>query len=203
MSTAPVGNFAPEIVVLLFIVLLIARRTIRQVQGAPVSAGRMFGFAAFYVLLFVALAFGTLYAAVTIWGSNAYALLVPYVAVPAAAGYLAVPYVERVVRFEERGDGRWYYRLSWHVPVLYLALFVVRLVAEVAVFGLSDLLISFPPPAPGSVAALVVLVVVDLLFGASLGLLLGRGIGVYRAHRAHLSRAGSSPPPTSPPLPGG
>ena len=108
MSTAPPANLAPEIVVLLFIVLLIVRRTVRQVQGAPVSAVRMFGFAAFYVLLFVALAFGTLSAAVGAWGSDAYGLLALYVAVPAAAGVLAVPYVERVVRFEERGDGQWF-----------------------------------------------------------------------------------------------
>ena len=197
------ANFAPEIVVLLLIVLLIARRTVRQVSGARVSAARMFGFAALYVLLFVALAFGTLYAAVGAWGPDAFGLLALYVAAPVAAGYLAVPYVERIVQFEVRDDGQWYYRLSWHVPVLYLVLFLVRLGTEVAVFGLSDIVVSFPPPPPPSIGALEVLLAVDLLFGASLGLLLGRGIGVYRAYHAHLAQTGSSPPPTSPPLPGG
>ena len=188
---------------LLLIVLLIARRTVAQVSGARVSFARMFGFGAFYALLFVTLAFGTLYAAIGAWGPDAYGLLALYLAVPVAAGTLAVPYVERVVRFEERSDGRWYYRLSWHVPVLYLVLLLVRVGAEGAVCGLSGVLISFPPPSPPSVGALEVLGAVDLLFGASLGLLLGRGIGVIRAHRAHRARARSASPPTGPPLPGG
>lgn len=192
---------APELFVLLIFVLILARRTYAQIQGAPYSVGRLFGFAGFYVLLFAALAFGTLYAAVATWGSIAYGFLVVYVAVPAVAAILAAPYVRRIVRFEQRGSGSWYYRLSWHVPVLYLTLFVVRIGAEVAVFGLSAFLITFPPPTPSSVAALVILIGVDLLFGFSLGLLIGRGIGVYRARR-DLPTAVAAVPEPSPPLPG-
>ena len=201
MSGPPPSALTPELLVLLVIVLILARRTYRQIQGAPYSVGRMFGFAGFYVLLFAALAFGTLYAAVATWGSIAYGILGAYVAVPVVAAILAAPYVRRIVRFEQRGNGNWYYRLSWHVPVLYLALFVIRIGAEFAVFGLSALLITFPPPTPPSVAALVILIGVDLLFGFSLGLLVGRGVGVYRAHH-DLPAAGPIAPEPSPPLPG-
>lgn len=186
---------------LLIFVLIIARRTYAQIQGAPYSVGRLFGFAGFYVLLFAVLAFGTLYAAVATWGSLAYGLLAGYVAVPIIAATLAAPYVRRIVRFEQRGNGNWYYRLSWHVPVLYLTLFVVRIGAEIAVFGLSALLITFPPPTPPSVAALAILIGVDLLFAFSLGLLIGRGVGIYRAHR-DLPVAEAPIPEPSPPLPG-
>ena len=203
VSAAPPPSFVPGVVVLLLIVLLIVRRTVRQVSGDRVSFSRLFGFAALYVLLFVALAGGTLYAAVGAWGPDAYGLVAGYVVVPVVAGSLAVPYVERIVRLEERSDGRWYYRLSWHVPVLYLVLFLVRVGAEVAIFGAAGTPFAYPPPAPPSVGALEVLVGVDLLFGASLGLLLGRGIGIYRARRAHRARAESGPPAANPRLPGG
>lgn len=196
MSTVPSPALTPELLILLIVVLVLARRTYRQVTGARYSARRLFGFAGFYILLFAALAFGTLYAAVATWGSDALLLLALYLAIPVVAALLASPYVKRVVRFEQREDGTWYYRLSWHVPVLYLVLFVARIGAEVAVFGLSTLLITFPPPTPPSVASLEVLLGVDLLFGVSLGLLIGRGLGVYWAFPAT-----EEEPPRSPPLP--
>jgi hypothetical protein len=186
------------VIVVLVIVFILVRRTYLMLQGTRYSAGRLFGFAGFYVLLFVALAVTTLYAAVATWGSDAYLLFAPYVVVPALAAVLALPYVRRIVRFERRDDGNWYYRLPWHVPVLYLALFIVRIVAEFAVFGVAGLLFTFPLPAPPSVGALAILVVVDLLFGLSLGLLLGRGIGVYLAHRDLPSDEGSPPTPALP-----
>lgn len=171
-----------------------------MVQGTPYSPARLFGFAAFYILLFVAFAFTTLYSAVSYWGSDTYLLLALYVAVPVAAGVLARPYVRRIVQFEDRGDGQLYYRLPWHVPALYLTLFVSRIVAEFVVFGIAGLVFAFPLPTPPSAGALVILVVVDLLFGFSLGLLLGRGVGVYEAHR---ELPVGERPPASPPLPSG
>jgi hypothetical protein len=198
MAAPPPSSATTELFILAILILFLARRTYRQVTGTRYSLGRLFVFAGVFILLFAILAFETLYAAVATWGTDAYALLALYVAFPAVAAFFAAPYVERVVRFEQREDGYWYYRLSWHVPVLYLVLFVVRLGAEVSVFGLSALLFTIPPPAPPSVAALVLLVGVDLLFGVSLGLLLGRGIGVYRAHRALPS--GVQEPPQAPPL---
>jgi len=201
MSTPPPSSLTPELFVLAILILIIARRTIRQIQGAPFSTGRMFGFAAFYVLLFVALAFATLYAALVTWGPNAYLLIAPYVAVPVLGAWFAAPYVRRIVHFERHEDGTWYYRLSWHIPVLYLALFIARLLGEIAVFGLAGIIISFPPPAPPSVVALEALIGVDLLFALSLGLMVGRGIGVVLAHR-NLSPELAGPPP-SPPLPSG
>jgi hypothetical protein len=203
MSSTLPPSLGPALVFLVLIVLIIVRRTVLMIQGAQYSAPRLFAFAGIYILLFAALAFGTLYAAAATWGASAYALVALYVAIPVAAATIAAPYVARIVRFEQRGNGVWYYRLSWHVPVLYLVLFIARIVAEIVIFGLNEILVSFPPPTPSTVTALVVLIVVDLLFGVSLGLLIGRGLGVLRAHRDLLARAGVPPPPPSPPLPSG
>jgi len=196
------GAISSELLIVALIVLILARRTYRQLTGAPFSASRLFGFAGFYILLFALLAATTLVAAVVTWGTVAFALLAPYLAIPVLAAILTAPYVRRVVRFDRRSDGQWYYRLSWHIPVVYLALFVSRIGAEIVIYGPSGALPSIPPPAPPSGAVLWVLVAVDLLFALSLGLLVGRGIGVYRAHKDLPVPAISASRGADPPLPG-
>ena len=200
-ATIPPSETSALVVLVLFLAI-IARRTIRQIQGARYSVARLAVFAGFYVLLFGALAFSTLYAAVSAWGWGALALLAPYAAIPTVAAISAIPHIRRVAQFEQRENGQWFYRLSWHVPVLYLGLFVARLLAEVAVFGLAGVVVSYPPPVPSSEAGLLILLGVDLLFGVSLGLLLGRGIGVVRAYR-DLPATAPAPPSPSRPLPSG
>jgi hypothetical protein len=169
------------IVFLAIIVFILARRTYAMIQGARYSATRIFVIAGFYLVLFAVLAFTTLYAAVGTWGPDAIALLAAYLAVPVLAAWLSAPYIRRIVRFEERAPGVWYYRLPWHVPVLTLGLFVVRYLIEILVFGIA-FVTSYVLPTSLPPAVLVLLVAVDLLFGTSLGLMAGRGIGVHRAY---------------------
>lgn len=202
MTTAPSSNEISALLVVALIIFFIARRTYGMVQGARYSPDRLFVISGFYVLIFVILAFGTLYAAVAAWGVTAYALLVPYVALPVIFTLLAAPYVVRIVRFEQRDGGQWYYRLPWHIPVVYLVLFIVRFSAEIVVYGPTGAF-TYPPPAPPSGTALIILVVVDLLFGVSLGLLMGRSLGVYEAHGKLTAGASGSGSPSGPPLQSG
>ena len=198
MTTAPsLSSIAPEIFLLLIVVFILVRRTLRMLSGTRYSADRLIAFAGIYVLLFAALAAATLYAASISWGPNALVLIAPYVALPVAAAWVVAPYVQRIVRFERRDNDEWYYRLTWHIPALYLSLFVARFFAEIVVYGPSAAF-AFPPPAPPSGPALWVLIGVDLLFAISLGLLVGRGLGVFRAYRA----LPATPLPPSP-LPSG
>jgi hypothetical protein len=183
----------PALFFLAIIVFFLGRRTYAMIQGARYSPIRIFVVAGFYLVLFVALASTTLYAAVGTWGPYATLLVSAYVAVPIVAAWLATPYVRRIVRFEERGPGVWYYRLPWHVPVLALVLFVVRYVSEILIFGLA-FVTSFTLPTSLPTDQLVLLVAVDLLFGASLGLMVGRGFGVHQAY-GELARAPKSPTP--------
>jgi hypothetical protein len=195
----PSSNVEPLLFLVVILVLLLVRRTYAQLQGARYSVGRLFAFAGIYVVIFGLFAYGTLYAAAAVWGPVAYGLIAAYVAVPGVAAVLSAPYVEKIVRFEFRAYGGWYYRLPWLVPVLYLILFVTRFGAELVIYGASGLA-TFPPPAPPTTAALEVLVGVDLLFGVSLGLLVGRGFGVYRAYQhlpLHPSEVPASPPLSS------
>jgi len=197
----PASPLTLELAFLVVLALVLARRTYAVITGALFSVPRLTLFAGLYVLLFVALAYGTVFSALAYWGPIAYLLVVAYVAVPVVSAYLATLHVERVVRFEQRGGNQWYYTLSWPSAVAYLVLFLVRIVAEFAVYGPAAFTLTFPPPPTPSQGALVILLVVDLLFGVSMGLNVGRSIGVSRAYQ-RLPKSPAPPiAPSSPSLP--
>ncbi len=198
MSATPDSGLTTAVVFLALIVLILVRRTYRLVRGALYSTARLVGFSVFYSLLFGLFAFTTLYAAVGVWGNLALLLVIPYGAVVAGAALVSAPYIRRIVRFESRADGRWYYRLPMLVPVLYLGLFLLRFAIELVVFGVTPTTTVLPTTL--STPVLVVLVAVDLLLGVSAGLLIGRSIGVYRAFG---ERAVPPVPAASPLRPGG
>jgi len=180
------------IVVLAVIVLIMVRRTYALSQGTPYSPVRVFGFGGFSMLLFGFFAATTLYVAVGTWGPIGYALLAPYASVVVGAARVAEPRIRRLVTFEDRPGGPPYYHLPLIVPVLSLVLFLVRLAVELWMFGLSAIgSFSFPTSLP--LAALEVLIAFDLLFGASIGLLIGRGLAVRQAFR---DRDRPTPPTT-------
>jgi hypothetical protein len=181
VASPPAGSIETSLIILVILVLVVARRTYNLVQGTPYSEPRLFAFGIFALIFFAAFAATTLYVAIGVWGSIAWALLGPYVLVVVAAAWLTAPRVRKVVRFERREGGRLYYRLPWVIPVLYLVLFVARLGIEVVLFGISSLF-TFTLPTSLPIVLLATLIGFDLLYGASLGLLFGRGIGIRRAH---------------------
>jgi hypothetical protein len=194
MSSPSSSDVSTAAILLVLIVAILARRTYLLMRGARYSPGRLFGFTGFYVLLFALLAVPTIFAAVSSWGVYGWLLIAAYAVVPAAAAVVAVPYVRRIVRFEERGSGQWYYSLPWHIPVLYLSLFVVRFVLEILLFG-PAFVTSFALPASIPTGALLVLAGVDLLFGLSTGILVGRSVGVYRAFSSRSPESSASRSP--------
>ena len=201
MSSPPPSAIEPTVLILVVLVGLIARRTYLSLYGATYSPGRMFAFVGYAVVFFALFAGTTIYAALGTWGPDAWVLLAPYALTPAVVATVTLPHVRKVVRFEQRADGRTYYRLPWLVPVLYLLLFTLRLVIEVVLFGLSAL---FSPSLPTSLPTDVLLAVIafDLLYSVSVGLLLGRGFGVRRAYLdAERLRAATPGPVPGGPLP--
>jgi len=199
--SGPSSNLTPALVIVALFVVILVRRTVLLVQGARYSTGRLIVFSAFYVLLYVALAGSTIAAAVALWGPDALLLLLPYAGAVAAATLVALPYVRHIVRFEERGPGEWYYRMPWLVPVIYLVLFLVRFATEIVVFGPAAVTsFTFPTVSAG---LLELLIGIDLLYSASTGLLVARGVGVYQAHQKLVagSAASTAAPPASRPLP--
>jgi hypothetical protein len=181
------------LVFLAIIVLIMVRRTYMLSRGSVYSPGRVFSYGGFSMLLFAVFAATTIYVAVGTWGTVGYALLAPYVAIVVGSVFVAEPRVRRLVKFEERADGRTYYLLPLIVPVLTLVLFIVRVAVEIWLFGL-DSIATFTIPTSLSSGALEILIAFDLLYGISIGLLIGRGLAIRAAFNARQPAPESAQP---------
>lgn len=188
MSPEP-GQFTTAAVILLVILFVVARRVIGMVRGTPVNPVRLLASTALYVLLFALVV------------AEEFLLLPWYVpvvnvAVAGTVGALATPYVVRRVQVYRDAAGAWHYRLGYVIPALYVGLFGVRVLVDLFVLGVNPLSPSLPSGALSGGEA-ILLAAVDALFSVSMGLLLGRSFGVYRAYRAARAVAahGASTPP--------
>jgi len=189
MGSPPPGELSTTALVLAILVLIIARRTYLNVQGARYSPTRMFAFVGWGFLFFALFAATTLYAALGTWGEVSWLLIAAYAGTATVVALRTVPHVRSVVRFEER-NGVPYYRLPWLVPVLYLVLYTARLIVEIAIFGLASVA-SFSVPSSLPAGVLGIAVAFDLLYAVSVGLLLGRVLGVRSAYLQSRSKGGT------------
>lgn len=168
--------------------LIIGRRVVQMVQGAPLSVGRLVAFAVVYLAL-GGLALG------------ADALIEPWwvvlvdVAVIVVAALLLPASIEAGVSVYRGPGGGWYYKMGVWVPVVYLSLFVARIVIEIGVLGIDPFAYS-PFTTAFSSGQLALLGIVDGLFAGSVGLLVARSVAVYRSFRRAESseRAASAAP---------
>jgi hypothetical protein len=181
----------PDIVLVALFVVLVGRRMVGMVRGAPVRPERMFAIAGLYVALFV-LVIATSLSQLPLWS---YAVDGVVAVVTALRATVVVQ--DRVV-MEWRND-RWYYRLGLAIPVLYLVLFVARLALDIFVVGINPFDFAPPSSAPLTGIDLVTVAVVDALFAFSTGLLVGRTCGVYLEYKKKVAEG--PPSPTGQPLP--
>lgn len=193
MSGSGPSNLDTTLVVLAVIVLILVRRTYYILKGSVASPARLVGYSAVVSILFaLTVSFGV--------GVLPYFDFAIDGAVLLVAALLAVPYVRREVRFEQRPPStEWYYRLSPWIPLSYVALFVGRIGLLLAVLGPSAL--EFLPVSTTlNPLDVYVLATVDALFALSTGLLIGRNAGVYLALREKLALT-PGPPAGGAPLP--
>ncbi|MCI4321898.1 MAG: hypothetical protein L3K18_06050 [Thermoplasmata archaeon] len=176
------------IVIVGIFVLLIGRRIVLMIRGAPVRPAQMVAFAVLFAVLFVVALLGS-FSVLPLW---TYAV---DAAVLVASTVGTAEYVRRHVVLDLR-DGVWYYRLHIAIPVVYLVLFAARLALDSAVLGIDPFA---PPPANApmlSTNAIALVAVVDALFALSTGLLVGRTVGVLVAHRAKLRESSALSTPS-------
>ena len=193
--TAPTFTNA-DLTTLVFVAifaLLIGRRVVLMVRGAPVRPERMFAFAMLFVAIFV-LVIATSITQLPLWtyGLDAIAAV--------AAGVSATIGVRQRVVLEFR-NGLWYYKLGVGILVLYLALFVARLALDAVVLGVDPF--AGMPPSVGPLSSLAgkTVAIINGLFAVSTGLLVGRTVGVYLEYRKRLAEG--PPPAVTPVLPPG
>lgn len=185
ISTTDLESYG--IVVVVF-ALLIGRRIVGMVQGAPLSIGRLVGFAAVYLAL-CALALGTDLLIEPWWVGLLDAAIIAAIALTLPAT------IESSVSVYRGPGGRWYFKMGVWVPVVYLTLFLGRIGLEIGVLGIDPFAYS-PFSVSFTTEQRALLAIVDALFAVSTGLLVARSVAVYRSfHRAQRAeRKGGATP---------
>jgi hypothetical protein len=177
----------------ILIVLLILRRQILIYQGTPVSGARI-ALGAGLILFLFALIELTGYAVLGSAFPNLGWAVLGNVAIVAVASFAFARVAERQARVWKDPRGFWMYQMGLGPAILYVGLYFARLGLEFAFF---PSLLQFQTGGVSSqttVLQLVILEVVAALVAISSGILVGRGIGVYRRVQ-QLERSSPAPPP--------
>lgn len=175
------------------IVLLILRRSYQMARGTTASTARLL-----LLPLFLLLIFGLAEYEATVWVPWTFpAFTALDVGVVILGTILFGRLAERRVEVEPGPGGEPVFRVALPIAIVYVLLFVARLGVELAYF---PALVSFGPSPTGAglppFNSQVALVVIDLLFALSTGLLTGRTIGVFRRLREFRERTPPSPATT-------
>jgi hypothetical protein len=173
------------IAVELIIILLVARRAYLMYRGVAYSPQRLYLMMALYGFL-VAITLAETFSLFP-WYAT-----VADLAIVAVTAWLFTGHAASTVIFEGPPGAR-KYRLPITLVLVYLVLFGIRLALEAGYFP--TLIETGVAPAAGTIStfAYVALAVVDALFAFSAGLLIGRSLGVIRAH----DRLPGEPPATN------
>ena len=187
----PAGELAFLLILLAAVLIFFAWWAWRLRKGIRLQLWVVGLFSLFYILVFLLV--------------EAEVLRLPWGIVSRGAGFLdvlllvlagipAFRYTARTTVVERSPSGRWTYRGRIAIPVMWLAFFLLRYGVELALLGRVFLFTPTPTSAVSIPTFAVALIVVDALFAASTGLVMGNAVGIYSAHRRQRTQG---------PVPGG
>lgn len=164
------------LLIVLLVVGFIARRSVAMSRGTTLSIARLLVSMVLYLGLFALVTLGE------VFYLPLYVILAEIVAV-VVVGLSVVPWVQRRVEVYRDPAGGWSFRMGVTIPVLYLALFLLRIALDFLVLGVDP----FGPLPAGftlSTSQTALLAIVDGLYALSTGLVVARTLGIYRAYSA-------------------
>lgn len=167
------------ILIQVVIALLVIRRSYTMTQGVPYSAPRLVVLPALILIL---------------WGVSELesVLLTPWAlpylialdfAILVVTTFAFTGIAERMTRVNPGPPGSWSYQIGFSLAALFVGAFVIRLSVAVALFP-SSLEFGSPPGGFPPIPQQAVLGIIDALFSVSVGLLVGRSLGISRKVRA-------------------
>ncbi|HLM92093.1 MAG TPA: hypothetical protein VK424_08660 [Thermoplasmata archaeon] len=167
------------ILIQVVIALLVIRRSYAMTQGVPYSAPRLVVLPALILVL---------------WGVSELesVLLTPWAlpylialdfAILVVTTFAFTGIAERMTRVDSGPAGSWSYQIGFSLAALFVGAFVIRLSVAVALFP-SSLEFGSPPGGFPPIQQQAVLGIIDALFSVSVGLLVGRSLGISRKVRA-------------------
>jgi hypothetical protein len=173
----PSGFDVYYVVIAIFVlaVLRISWRTIANYKGTIFSMTRTFVYAGIYVTL------GVAFSALSFVEGVSYLMVVPEIAIVAAAAYASYRYSDSRISFWKTDEGSLFFRGGIGIYLIYLAGFLTRLAIDVAFVGPS--MFDFTSIIQLSGAALYASMASDLLLTLGVGLLIGRNVRVTKRYR--------------------
>lgn len=177
------------ILVQVIIALLIVRRSYAMTQGVPYSTVRLVVFPGLVLVLWAFDELGSIL--LTPLALPILIALDSVVLVVTAIGITSV--AERMTRVSVEPPGTPSYQISFSLAALFVATFAVRIAVGIALFPTA---LEFGSPAGGypPFAQQFALALIDALFSASVGLLVGRSVGIYRKVRSARDRRATRAP---------
>jgi len=181
-SGLPYGFDVYYVVIAIFVlaVLRISWRTFANYKGTVFSMTKTFVYAGIYVTL------GVAFSALSFVEGVSYLMVIPEIAILAAAVYASYTYTDGRISFWKTDEGSLFFRGGIGIYVIYLAGFLTRLAMDVAFVGPS--MFDFSSIVQLSGAALYASMASDLLLTLGVGLLIGRNVRVTK--RYHLIQRG-------------
>ena len=163
------------IIIQVFIVLIVVRRSYFMTKGVPYSAARLVALPVLILILWTVSELESLL--LTPWA-------LPYlVALDAAILVLTTlaftPIAERMTQVTRDPSGAGTYRIGFSLAALFVGAFLIRITVAVALFPTS-LEFGTPPGGFPPAQQQVVLAVIDAIFSLSAGLVLARFLGIRR-----------------------
>jgi len=189
-SGLPNGFDVYYVIIAIFVlaVLRISWRTFANYKGTIFSMTKTFVYAGIYVTL------GVAFSALSFVEGVSYLMVVPEIAILAAAAYASYRYSDGRISFWKTDDGSLFFRGGIVIYLIYLAGFLTRLAIDVAFVGPS--MFDFTSIIRLSGAALYASMASDLLLTLGVGLLIGRNARVTK--RYHLIQRGIELAPSLP-----
>jgi len=189
-SGLPNGFDVYYVIIAIFVlaVLRISWRTFANYKGTIFSMTKTFVYAGIYVTL------GVAFPALSFVEGVSYLMVVPEIAILAAAAYASYRYSDGRISFWKTDDGSLFFRGGIVIYLIYLAGFLTRLAIDVAFVGPS--MFDFTSIIRLSGAALYASMASDLLLTLGVGLLIGRNARVTK--RYHLIQRGIELAPSLP-----
>ena len=199
------SELALFLILLSGVLLFFAWWSLRLRKGIRVQLWVVGLFGTFYVLVFLLVEAEVLHLP---WGGVAHAAAFVDLLLLVLGAIPAFRYTSRTTQFERTASGHWVYRGRLAIPAAWLAFFLLRYGVELALLGRVYLFTPTAPSQATSIPAFAAsLILVDALFAASTGIVLGNALAIYWNHRRQRRRspvpvgAADSVEPVSPSAP--
>ena len=189
-SGLPYGFDIYYLIIAIFVlaVLRISWRTFANYKGTVFSMTKTFVYAGIYVTL------GVAFSALSFVEGVSYLMVIPEIAILAAAAYASYRYSDGRISFWKSDEGSLFFKGGIGIYLVYLAGFLARLAIDVAFVGPS--MFSFTSIVQLNGAALYASMASDVLLTLGVGLLIGRNVRVTK--RYHLIQLGVELAPSLP-----